>query len=44
METVFKVSFPTAFIPEYKRGLTNRISPLKKDPVPLRLCILNVAP
>jgi len=28
--TCFKASFPTAFAPEYSRGLTKRKSPLKK--------------
>jgi hypothetical protein len=37
---VFKASFPTAFAPEYNRGLTKGKSPLKKDTIPLPLCTL----
>jgi hypothetical protein len=40
LETFFNVSFPTAFAPQYKRVLTKRMSPLKKDPILLPLCTL----
>ena len=31
----FKASFPTAYFPEYSRGLTKRKSRPKNDPIPL---------
>jgi len=43
LEPVFKDSFPKAFAPHYKRGLTKRKSPLRKDPIPFPLCILKHA-
>ena len=41
-EPVFSATFPTVFAPEYKKVITKRNSPLKKDHITIPLCILKL--
>jgi len=43
LEPDFKASFPTAFAPEYKRGLLKRKILLENDPIPLHIHSLKIA-